>query len=168
MKVCFAGILFYSICAVFCFAQANTEIRGDSIEAMDFSDRISFVFSGNVVVVSDKFEMSSDRLEVISSKGYDFLRSGGCGAASIKEVHAFGNVKFTQDCRHGVANEVIFDSASDTITLLGNARIITPEGTARGDKLYLTRSSNLVKVESAGRSTISIDDFEKLKNPIKN
>ncbi|MDR0595660.1 MAG: hypothetical protein LBF94_03155 [Puniceicoccales bacterium] len=167
MKACFAGILFYFICAVFCLVQANTEIKSDSIEAMDFSDHISFFFIGNVVVVSDRFEMSSNRLEVISSKDYDFLRSGGCGAASIKEVHAFGNVKFTQDCRHGVANEVIFDSASDRITLLGNARITTPDGTARGDKLYLNRSSNLVKVESASRSTISIDDLEKLKNPIK-
>jgi lipopolysaccharide transport protein LptA len=135
---------------------------------MDFSDHISFAFVGNVVVVSDKFEMSSDRLEVISSKNYDFLCSGGCGAASIKKVHALGNVKFMQDCRRGVANEVTFDSTSDTITLLENARITTPDGTARGDKLYLNRSSNLVKVESSSRSTISIDDLEKLKNPIKN
>jgi lipopolysaccharide transport protein LptA len=125
-----------------------------------------FSFAGNVTVISDKFQLSSDRLDVISSKEDDFLQTGDCGN-SIKEVHAFGNVKFTQNCRSGMADEVIVDPASGTVTLLGNATIVNPDGTAHGDKLFLNRDSNLVKVESAGRSVVSINDFKKNQMPDK-
>jgi lipopolysaccharide export system protein LptA len=67
-----------------------------------------------------------------------------------------------------MADEVIVDPASNTVTLLGNATIGNPDGTAHDDKLFLHRDSTSVKIESTGRSMISINGFKKNQMPDKN
>jgi len=130
VNVRFPGVLLFSICAASCFAQMNTEIRSNAVDVRDCSDYMFFSFKGNVSAVSDKFELFGDRLEVISSKGHDFLQTGDCGS-SIKKVHAFGNVKFTQNCESEMA-----DPVNGTVTLLGNAAMIDLDGAVHGDKLF--------------------------------
>jgi lipopolysaccharide export system protein LptA len=130
------------------------------VDIVDFGNRMFFSFGGKVTAASDKFELSSDRLEVTSDGRDIFLQSEAC-SKSIKKVHAFGNVKFTQDCRRGTADEVVIDPACGMVTLLGNAVVMDSDGTAHGDRLVLYRDSGSVRVGSVGRSSISIDHFKK-------
>jgi lipopolysaccharide export system protein LptA len=153
-----AGVLFFAL-GTLCFAHGQTEVRSDSVAVTDCSDCMLFSFSGHVAAAGDKFELHSERLEVIFPKEDNLLRTGEC-ATSIKELHAFGSVKFTQDCRCGTADEMVVDPARGTVALLGNATVTSPDGTAHGDKLLLSRDSNSIEIESSGRSTISVNSID--------
>jgi lipopolysaccharide export system protein LptA len=160
VSVKFIGILFILVPIACCFARVNTEIKSDSVEVVDLGSCLFFSFSGNVTAASDGLELSSDRLEVTSDGRDVFLQSGARGK-SIKSAHAFGNVQVTQDCRRGTADELAIDPVRGTITLLGNATVADGNGTACSDRLILYRDSGSIRVESAGRPTISMDSFKK-------
>jgi lipopolysaccharide export system protein LptA len=154
-----SAILFLFVCAAFYPAKARavTEIRGDSVTIGDCGEYITFSFLGNVAAVGEEFELFSDRMDVISVKRDDFLKFGNLGA-SVKELHAFGNVKFAQPNRNGSADEILLNATNETAILLGNATVTDSSGMVRGDRLFLNRESSTAKVESSGRSVVLIND----------
>lgn len=148
-------IVFYA-----CDVQAedlHTTITSGNVEVKDRGDFMLFSFNNGVHVSSEGFDLTSDNLEIFSERFDDFLESGIC-RPSVKKIYATGNVKFVQCNRNGSADEIIIYPKKGIMTLFGNAIITDIDGTAHGDKLILDKNLRSLKVESKGRSSISIGD----------
>jgi lipopolysaccharide export system protein LptA len=139
MRLVFLLVLFSA--SVLCFAQDKTEIRSVCIEIEDRDDCMFFSFIGSVVVASDGFELSSNRLDATLSKCDESLQSGDY-RSSLEWLHAFGDVKFVRGDKSGSANEVIFNVVNGVMILSGSATITDPNGTVHGDMLILNRGFN--------------------------
>lgn len=157
----FFGVIIFCLFVAIAYlplAGASAEITGRRVEMEDHDDHVSFVFMDDVHVNGTDFNLNADWLEVISEKSSDC--PGHC-RSKIKNLHATGNVYFEQLDRTGRADEIVVVPDAQVMYLIGRAEITDVDGTVRGDKLVLDKNSRSIKVESDGRSTVSISPKDK-------
>jgi len=122
-------------------------------DTLDVDNRAkTFDFKGNVRAVQDETVITSERLLV----QYQQAATGAdqrSESTQIKSMEATGNVVIVFGKRTARAEKAIYDSASETLELVGNDASVT-EGpnSIRGTKITLYRQADRIKVEgSAGK-----------------
>ncbi len=135
----------------------NTIITSQKVEINNDEEHILFLFKKDVCIKNNNFELFSDILEVFCQKvdgvfNIDFYHP------VIDKIYASGNVKFFYYDRSGRADEIIVVPKEEIMYLVGNAEITNKDGCVCGDRLFLDRNSKSLKINSKGRSMLSIPD----------
>lgn len=156
--------IFVSIGKVLADDTHSTVITSKHIEMNDNDDDgIYIVFTNDVHVIGTTLDLSADKLEVLAKKsGTEF----GCNHFSMEKLRAIGDVRFVQTDRSGRANEIVVLPKEEVMYLIGHAEITDKDGTVRGDRLLLDKNSRSVKINSKGRSVVSIPQGEDSTNAL--
>jgi len=114
------------------------------------------IFSGNVHLVREDFELYCDRLVA-------WYRQD---VGHFDRAEASGHVRMRQGETVGEAEQAIFDQKKGEVVLLGNARITQAQGRVSGDKVVHNIERNTTRIApESGRATLHIDQPEQLRRP---
>lgn len=109
-------------------SSAPIDVTADEAEVVN--SQCLAIWRGAAEALQDRTRMRADTIRVYSAK-----KGSGCG--STERLEAEGNVYYVTTDRAARADNAVYASASDTITLTGNVIIVQDKNVAHGDKLVL-------------------------------
>ncbi len=113
-------------------------ITADSMELRRKTNTI--IYKGNVVVVRDDVEMTSDVL---------FARYDAKGGG-VRSVVAEGTVRVRHGGREMTGDKAVFDGLADTITVSGNSTVRDGNNSISGDRITIYMKEDRSVVENSG------------------
>ena len=116
-------------------------------------DRQQAIFTGNVHMTRDEFELWSDRLVA-----HYAAKTGG-----LERAEAFGHVRMKKRDKRGASDRAVLDNRNHTITLIGHAEMQQKGGIVRGSTIVhdLRADRTDVLQGDSGRVNMRIDDDAK-------
>jgi len=117
------------------------EITSQKLD-FDYKNRRT-VFRGDVEVIQGDVHLNSDLLTV------DYAQVGD--QQQLKEVTADGNVKITQGGKKATGNHAVFDQASRTVVLTGNAVLEEGSNQVNGDRIVVHPDDSRMEVLGENR-----------------
>jgi lipopolysaccharide export system protein LptA len=136
------------------------QIEATSLEVRD-KESIA-TFRGNVHVIQGDTHMRSQTLKVL----YDQQRGnkaagpartvsaappGPAGQQEIQRLEAGGGVVVTQKDQKATGDSGIFDTKSNSVTLIGNVVVSQGQSMLRGERLIVNLETGVSRMESTGR-----------------
>jgi len=134
-------------------AQAETlTIQSNHLDV--WHDKQQALFTGNVHLVRDDFDLQCDSLRVY----YLSEKDGG----GIDHAFASGHVHIIQGKKKGSADSVLMDNRNKTVTLKGHAIMEQTGGQIEGDTIVhdMTAKTTEVRQGKDGRVRLQIDDTQ--------
>lgn len=113
-------------------------------------------FAGQVMLKRSDFLLRCDRLVAHYRE-----KAGG----ELMKAEAFGNIRMEHGDKRGKADEAVYQQYGGTLTLIGNAEMVEPGRTVRGEKIVHHLESartEIVQGEEGGRVRLSIDSEKSL------
>jgi len=106
------------------------------------------LFTGNVHLKRDDFELFCDKLEVFYTRG-----------SGIERAEATGHVRMQQGDRHGRADSAELDNKRQILTLSGHAEMEQPGGRIEGETIIhnIQKKTTEVRQGKEGRVKLRID-----------
>lgn len=132
-----------------CYA-APVQIKSDSLVVEHQKSRAQF--DRNVWLKREDFELRCDRLVVRYKQ-----EMGG----EVEQAEAYGHVTMQQGEKRGSSNEAIYQQAAGMLTLIGNAKVESPDGLIQGEKVLHNINTNKTTVlqgEDGGRARFVIEE----------
>jgi len=122
-------------------------VQADHLDV--WHDKKEALFTGDVHLVRDDFELFCDRLRT-------FYEEGG----SIERGVAVGHVRMRQGGKHGRADRAILDNKRQILTLMGHARMEQPGGRIEGATIVhnIRTKTTEVRPGKGGRVKLRIDE----------
>jgi len=117
------------------------EITSDRLD-FDYKNRRT-VFRGNVEVIQGEVHLLSDVLTV------DYKQVGD--KQEIEAVNADGHVSITQGPKKATGTHAVFDQATRTVVLTGNAMLEEGSNQVNGDKIVVHPDESRMEVISENR-----------------
>jgi lipopolysaccharide export system protein LptA len=121
-------------------SSAPIDVTADEAEVVN--SQCLAIWRGAAEALQDRTRMRADTIRVYSAK-----KGSGCG--STERLEAEGNVYYVTTDRAARADNAVYASASDTITLTGNVIIVQDKNVAHGDKLVLNVKTGAADMTSA-------------------
>lgn len=124
-------------------------IESERLEVVHQQNRADF--TGDVLLTRSDFELRCDRLVA-----YYKDRTGG----ELDRAEAFGHVTMVQGEKRGRGDTAIYRQKEGVLTLVGNAEMVEPGRTVRGEKIVHHLESTRTEVqqgEKGGRVHLSIE-----------
>jgi len=145
----------FSLLAVFFFAAsvvhaATLTIQSDHLDVWD--DKQQALFTGNVHLVRDDFELFCDSLRAF----YKSDKEGG----GIDHALAIGHVRLRQGDKKGSADRALINNRKQVVTLQGHAVMEQQGGRIEGDIIVHDIAAKTTEVRQGkdGRVRLRIDD----------
>jgi len=138
------------VCAVPALA-GPLQIESQRLEVRHASQQA--IFTGNVHMTRDEFELWSDRLVAhYASK-----------TGSLERAEAFGHVRMKKQDKRGASDKAVLDNLRHTITLIGHAEMQQEGGIVRGSTIVHDLKADHTEVlqGDTGRVKMRIDDDAK-------
>ncbi|MDL2269945.1 lipopolysaccharide transport periplasmic protein LptA [Desulfosarcina sp. OttesenSCG-928-A07] len=133
--------------------QAEEQIHITSQQLISDTEKNQAEFIGNVVVVQGKTRITANRLKIFFAKG-----AGGKKNApdqSITKLLATGNVNIKFDNRVAVAQEALYITETEVLTLTGpNATVTSDNNTISGDTITFYRRDGRFTVQGKTGSPV--------------
>lgn len=121
-----------------CFAESSVSqemcINSDSL--VFFQDRQKMVFSGNVYVTYQDFEMWTKELTVFLNQTVNGTMMKN-PVGNMSKILASGDVRVKNGKRFVTAQQGVFDAQDETVRLTGKPMLQEGENTLRGDEVIL-------------------------------
>jgi len=154
------AILCMLFSSTLCYAE-SVEIKSDSLEVEHQQSRAQF--EGNVWLKRADFELRCDRLVVRYRQ-----EMGG----EVEQAEAYGHVIMQQGDKHGSSNEALYQQRMGLVTLIGEAKVDSPDGLIQGEKVLHninTKETTVLQGKDGGRARITIeeDDLNKKEKDAK-
>ena len=134
-----------------CYAEP-IEIKSDSLLVEHQQSRAQF--DRNVWLKREDFELRCDRLVVRYKQ-----EMGG----EVEQAEAYGHVTMQQGNKRGSSNEAIYQQAAGMLTLIGSAKVESPDGLVQGEKVLHninTKKTTVLQGEDGGRARFVIEEEE--------
>jgi len=111
-------------------------------------DKQQALFTGNVHLNRDDFELFCDKLRVFYTEG-----------SGIERAEATGHVRMQQGDKHGRANKAELDNKRQILTLTGHAEMEQPGGRIEGETIIhnIQKKTTEVRPGKNGRVKLRID-----------
>lgn len=132
-----------------CYAQP-VEIKSDSLVVEHQLSRAQF--DRNVWLKREDFELRCDRLVVRYKQ-----EMGG----EVEQAEAYGHVTMKQGEKRGSSNEAVYQQAAGMLTLIGNAKVESPDGLIQGEKVLHninTKKTTVLQGADGGRARFMIEE----------
>ena len=144
------------------------QIEAASLEVRDKDKRATF--TGNVKVVQGDTMMQSKSLIVYYEQPdtpgtMKAAQPGPGGSQSISKLDATGGVKVTQKDQIATGDTAHFDMRANTVTLIGNVKVIQGKNVMQGDRLVVDMTSGISRVEGKGPVRLLIDQESNTNAP---
>ena len=121
-----------------------TVVTSDKLE-VDYGKGIG-LFTGNVLAVDPRITLRADQMTAYFSTGTNTART-------IQRMKAAGGVVIAQDKRKATAEHADYDATDGRVTLTGNPRVETPEGTVSGAKITFWHGQEKMEVVADAAAT---------------
>lgn len=114
------------------------------------------VVESQEMVISEAAGQAVYRGEVVATKGEMVLRCARLvvdyGEEGLRRAHAYGDpVTIDRGPRHGTAREAIYDQESDSLLLIGDARLKEGKNLITGDRIHYFLASQRTEVYGDGQ-----------------
>lgn len=127
-----------------------TEITSQNIEVHLDGDDCRIIFSDDVTVNSDDFNLKSEQVEIIAE---NISKSDSSDTSSrVKTIIAQKHARFVQKYRCGEADKIIVHVKQERMEMFGNAKISDKSGTITGDYLTIDNETRVL-VMNAGNTS---------------
>lgn len=127
-----------------------TEITSQNIEVHLDGDDCRIIFSDDVTVNSDDFNLKSEQVEIIAE---NISKSDSSDTSSrVKTIIAQKHARFVQKYRCGEADKIIVHVKQERMEMFGNAKISDKSGTITGDYLTIDNETRVL-VMNAGKTS---------------
>jgi len=143
------SILFMMISSSVCFGEP-VEIKSDSLVVEHQQSRAQF--DRNVWLKRDDFELNCDRLVVRYRQ-----EMGG----EVEQAEAYGHVTMHQGDKHGSSQEAVYQQDIGMLTLIGEAKVESPDGLIQGEKVLHninTKETTVLQGEGGSRARFVIEE----------
>ncbi len=145
---CFVFLL---CCSGFCWAKSSAQpkdIRISSDSLTYSQDKRSVVFTGNVHVTRQDFELWAKRLTVFlqPDQAGKQAKSGSNPASAMKKIVADGGVRLKSGGRVATADMAIYTAADETLRLTGDPFLQEGKNELRGEVVVLHLKENTSEV----------------------
>ena len=126
-----------------------TEITSQNIEVHLDGDDCRIIFSDDVTVNSDDFNLKSEQVEIIAENISNNEASDT--SSRVKTIIAQKHARFVQKYRCGEADKIVVHVKEERMEMFGHARISDKNGTITGDYLTIDNDTRVL-VMNAGRT----------------
>ena len=148
MKYFFTFLLLLALPRIFA-DKICTEITSQNIEIYLSGDDYRLIFSNDVVVNSDDFNLKSEQVEIIAEN--HSKNNTPDSRVCVKTIIAQKHARFVQKYRCGEADKIVVHVKEERMEMFGNARISDKNGTITGDYLTIDNDTRVL-VMNAGHS----------------
>ncbi|MFP4168071.1 MAG: LptA/OstA family protein [Desulfonatronovibrionaceae bacterium] len=152
-------VLLLTLCAAVQAEQDRVPTRITS-EDMTYSGKArEVVFEKDVHAVRRDFELWSDRLivhlsEAPQGNGTGEGRLPGGEDAEVERIVALDNVRVKSGERRGNCTKLVYETATEIITMTGDPVLIQKENTISGDKIVINVREDTSEVFSGGEKRV--------------
>jgi len=132
-----------------------TIVQSDHLDV--WHDKQEALFTGNVHLTRDNFELFCDRLRAFYKEG-----------SGIERAEAAGHVRMRQGDKHGRADTAVLDNKAQLLTLSGHAEMEQPGGRIEGATIVHHIRDKITEVRRGknGRVQLRIDAQSAGKGPM--
>jgi len=150
---CMSGLLF--VCSLFAAVNvqaATVTVQSDHLDIWEQKNEA--LFTGQVHLLREDFELFSDSLRVFYNKG----EQGG----GIDHALATGHVRMIQGDKKGSADSAVIDNKHQLVTLKGHAVMEQAGGRVEGETIVHDMAAKTTEVRqgAGGRVRLRIDDTQ--------
>lgn len=126
-----------------------TEITSTNIEMVMSGEKYKIVFTDNVCVSSDDFNLKSENVDVFCDNS---LQSNGQKNSKIKHIVATKHARFVQKYRCGEADKIVVHVREKFIEMFGNAKVSDRDGTIVGEYLTIDNRTRVLRMNKINDS----------------
>ncbi|MDE1170715.1 MAG: LptA/OstA family protein [Verrucomicrobium sp.] len=123
------------------------------------------VFTGNVLVTSKDFRMTTRELTVYFATATEKAGAGGQPASKVERLVARGDVQIQAGPRTATGAQADYTLADDKMVLTGNPQVTQNHDTITGTTITLYRTANRMEVD--GRSRVVLTGMDGAAAPKK-
>lgn len=132
---------------------APMTVDADRFELIQGEQRADFF--GHVVVKRDDMTLKADQMRVW------YQQDETTGKKTLKKVHAVDNVVIDTPDSKGSANTATFTTDSDMLVMVGEAKMISKQGTVEGERIVYnikTKDTKVINDQKGGQVHFTFEE----------